>query len=155
MMLEGHFQNAYVTRDLERSIELFKDAYGVDNFIHFEPDMEVMTPEGPRRSISRAALGWVDSRFLIELIEPISGSVDIYSDFLPEDGHPRFHHAAMRTHDWDDTRARLVAKGWRIAMEHHMPEGLKFIYVDARQNLGHYLEYIWATPEMWKYMGGR
>lgn len=29
------------------------------------------------------------------------------------------------------------------------------MYVDARHNLGHYLEYIWATPEMWKYMGGQ
>lgn len=154
-MLHNHFQNAYVTRDLEYAIALFRDNCGMGDVIHFEPDLEVMTPNGIRRSTSKVALGWIDDHFLIELIQPISGTVDIYSDFLAEDRQPRFHHSAMRCHDWEETRRRVLEKGWVIAVEHHMPEGLNFMYVDTRSTLGHYLEYIWATPDMWEHMGGK
>jgi hypothetical protein len=32
---------------------------------------------------------------------------------------------------------------------------LKFVYLDARDLVGHYLEYVWATPERWTQMGMR
>jgi len=31
---------------------------------------------------------------------------------------------------------------------------LKFLYLDARETLGHYLEYVWMTDEMWARTGG-
>ncbi len=152
MIFQNHFQNAYVTRDLDKSIELMKARYGIDHFLCIDPDIEVITPQGLRHSTCKAALGWADSSMLIELIQPLDGTVDIYSEFLPEDDSPRFHHAAMTTENWDETHAYLEENGWTIAVEHHMPEGLSFMYVDARDTIGHYLEYIWATPEMWAYL---
>ena len=32
---------------------------------------------------------------------------------------------------------------------------LKFLYLDARETLGHYLEYTWMTPARWAQLGGR
>jgi hypothetical protein len=29
------------------------------------------------------------------------------------------------------------------------------VYVDARDTVGHYLEYCWMTPERWAALGGR
>jgi len=29
------------------------------------------------------------------------------------------------------------------------------MYVDARDTVGHYLEYLWFSPEMWKAYGGK
>jgi hypothetical protein len=31
---------------------------------------------------------------------------------------------------------------------------LKYIYIDAREFVGHYLEYVWMTPERWTALGG-
>ncbi len=152
MIFHQHFQNAYVTRNLDKAMELMKSHYGIERFLCMDPDMKVMTPEGPRHSICRAALGWADDKMLIELIQPVGGSVDIYSEFLPEDDSPVFHHAAMRVDDWDKIHAAIESRGWRIAVEHHMPEGLNFMYVDVRDSIGHYLEYVWATAEMWEFL---
>jgi len=155
MQFDNFFQNAYVTRDLDRAMELMKTRFNIKEFMVIEPDIEMITPNGPKRSITRAALGWADNSFLIELIQPMPGSeIDIYSAFLPEDDRPKFHHVAARTFDWEETHRQITAEGWTIAQEHHMKEGLNFMYVDALDTLGHYVEFIWATPEMWSYMGG-
>lgn len=156
MLFQHFFQNAYVTRDLDHGMALMQDRHGIREFLVIEPDIKMMTPHGPKRSMSRAALGWADESYLVELIQPLPGSeIDIYSAFLPDDNGLRFHHVAARTFDWESTHRQIEEDGWTIAMEHHMVEGLNFMYVDARETLGHYVEYIWATPDMWAYMGGK
>ncbi|TGD73566.1 hypothetical protein E4634_11105 [Mangrovimicrobium sediminis] len=152
MTFRNHYQNAYVTRDIEAAMALAQQRYGIDSFIQFDVDMDMLTPDGPRRSISKAALGW-SGGFNFELIEPVGGELDIYSAYLPPDNSLRLHHVCMRTFDWDATLADIAANGWPIAFEGHM-EGLKFVYVDARETFGHYLEYLYAEPEMWRMIGG-
>jgi hypothetical protein len=34
-------------------------------------------------------------------------------------------------------------------------EELKFLYLDARELLGHYLEYTWLTETRWTQIGGQ
>ena len=156
MLLTDCFQNAYVTRNLEKTVALMKSRFGFGDFILVDPDIDVMTPDGVRHSRCRAAMAWAGSSYMVEIIQPLPGStVDIYSEFLPKGDSPRFHHTAVRTFDWEKTHNEVEAEGWTIAAEHHMPEGLNFMYVDCRGTLGHYVEYIWATPEMWAFMGGR
>jgi len=152
MIFRHHFQNAYVTRSREATMELLRRKYGIDDFVQFEVDMDMQTPEGPKRLVSRAALGWVGN-FNVEIIEPAGGELDVYSDFLPGDDSPRFHHVCMRTANWDATLAAIAVCGWQVAFEGHM-DGLRFAYVDVRAELGHYLEYLWAEPAMWQMMGG-
>ena len=156
MLLTDCFQNAYVTRDLDATVEMFKSRFGVENFTLVDPDIDVMTPQGIRHSNCRAAMGWSGSSYMVEIIQPLPGStVDIYSDYLPADNSPRFHHVAVRTLDWEQTHQQIEDEGWTIAVEHHMEEGLNFMDVDARESLGHYVEYIWAVPEMWAFMRGQ
>lgn len=156
MLLTDCFQNAYVTRNLDATVELMRNRFGIEEFIFFDPDMDVTTPNGIQHSRCRAALGWAGTHYMVEIIQPLSGAtVDIYSAFLPADDSPRLHHIGIRTVDWEETRERVEAEGWTIAIEHHMPEGMNFMYVDARESLGHYVEYIWATPEMWAFIGGQ
>ena len=156
MFLTDSFQNAYVTRDLDATVELMKSRFGIGDFTLVDPDIDVMTPNGIRHSKCRAAMGWSGSSYMVEIIQPLPGStVDIYSESLPQDNSPRFHHTAVRTFDWEETRKQVEAEGWTIAVEHHMSEGLNFMYVDCRETLGHYVEYIWAIPEMWAFMGGQ
>lgn len=152
MLLQHHFQNAFVTRNRDAAVELLRRQYGLDDFIFFEPNMDMLTPDGPRRSISRVAMAWAGG-LQVEVIEPVGGEIDVYSAFLPADQGLRHHHICMRTFDWDALLQTLADKGWPIAFEGHM-DGLKFVYVDTRRELGHYLEYLWATPEMWQMLGG-
>jgi hypothetical protein len=154
MFLKGHYQNAYVTHDLDRAMAGISERYGAKDWIVFEPDMILKTPEGEKASSVRAALAWVGG-LQIELIEPVSGHLDHYLPFLPADRtdpSPRFHHMAVRRDDQAAMRAEIDRLGLPLAFEGEVP-GLVFIYLDARPSLGHFLEYVWASPEGWEMIG--
>jgi hypothetical protein len=152
--LRGHYQNAYVTRDLDAAMGLIDARFGTVDWIVFAPDMVLQTPEGPKDSSVRAALGW-QAGHQIELIEPVSGHLDHYLPYLPvdkADPTPRFHHIAVRRDDEAAMRAEIARLGLPLAFEGGVP-GLIFVYLDARATLGHYFEYVWATPEGWEMHG--
>ena len=154
MYFRGHFQNAYVTRNLDRAMALVTKRFGIRDFIVFEPHMVLKTPDGEKNAHVRAALGW-GAGHQIELIEPVSGHVGHYIEHLPADASDaglRFHHIAVRRDDLDAMRAEIDALGFPLVQEGEVP-GLVFIYLDARDVLGHFIEYIWATPEAWDMQG--
>jgi hypothetical protein len=156
MHFRHYFQNAYVTRDLARAEALIGERHGISDWVHFEPEMEVYTAtDGTGPCHVKVALGWVGN-YQVELIEPVSGNVRHYRDYLPADeadASPRLHHICMRVADWDAFRADVTARGWPIAYEGQV-EGCKFVYVDARESLGHYVEYMWMSDELWGASGG-
>jgi len=154
VFLQGHYQNAYVTHDLDRAMALLQHEYGVGNYIVFEPDMILRTPSGEKPSKVRAALAW-SGGLQIELIQPVSGFVDAYLPYLPRDrlnAAPRFHHIAVRRNDLTAMREEIGRLGLPLAFEGAVP-GLVFVYLDARESLGHYFEYVWAEPQMWEALG--
>jgi hypothetical protein len=72
---------------------------------------------------------------------------------LPEDDGLQFHHICMRVPDWDEFRARVNEQPFPVVLEGGS-ESLRFLYLDARPFLGHYLEYTWMRDEVWTQMGG-
>lgn len=157
MHLDGFFQNAYVTHDLARAEALIGERHGITEWIHFDPHMEVYTAtDGVGPCYVKVALGWAGS-LQVELIEPVSGNVRHYREVLPADPadfSPRFHHICIRVADWDATRALVAERGWPVAYEGGV-EGCKFIYIDARDSMGHYVEYMWMSDAMWAGSGGK
>ncbi|MFT5482813.1 MAG: hypothetical protein ACI9GW_001467 [Halieaceae bacterium] len=152
-MLEGqHFQNAYITRDIEKTLQSFRDRCGTENVRSFEVEVEVSTPKGQGKAIIKLAFIWVNN-LQYELIEPVSGQVNIYKDDLPDDDSLKFHHVCMRVDDWDDFRSRIEEMGYPIVLEGSSDQ-LKYVYLDARDFLGHYLEYTWMSPERWQQLRG-
>lgn len=150
-MFQGyHFQNAYITRDIEKGLATFKER-GVEPFLRHEADIEVQTPSGPARLHNKIAFLWVGD-LQYELIEPVSGFVDFYTEQLPSDDSMRFHHICTRLDDWDSFRSSIDER--RLVLEGGH-EHLRFCYLDARDIVGHYLEYNWMVPEMWAAIGGR
>src|SRR5207245_1276100 len=90
-MLEGHhFQNAYVTRDRDKWLEAFRQRAKVDRVITYEGSTPVMTPQGAGVQTNKLAFIWVGD-LQYELIEPVSGSVQLYTDALPADDGLKFH----------------------------------------------------------------
>ncbi len=153
-MLEGrHYQNAFITRDIEKAIEAFRTRAGVENVMRYEGPVEITTPKGRGAAVNKLAFIWVDN-LQYELIQPVSGLVDVYTDELPADDSMRFHHICMRVDDWDTFRAKVERQRYPVVLEGG-GDALKFLYLDARDFLGHYLEYVWMTPERWAGMGGR
>lgn len=152
-MLEGfHYQNAYVTRDIDRWIEAFGRHAKVDRMFTHEGTTPVITPQGRGAQTNKLAFFWVgDVQY--ELIQPVSGDVSIYREALPADDGLKLHHICMRIDDWDDFRARVDQQPLPVAMEGG-DDLLKFLYLDARAFLGHYLEYTWMSEERWARMGG-
>lgn len=153
-MIEGkHYQNAYITRDIEKALESFKTRAGVQDAKSFEVTVEVNTPAGHGMATNKLAFIWIDD-LQYELIQPVSGLVDVYKDALPADDALLFHHVCMRVDDWDAFRAKVETQRYPVVLEGGGDQ-LRFLYLDARDFLGHYLEYTWMTPERWAQLGGR
>lgn len=152
-MLEGHhFQNAYVTRDIDKWVKKFGEETKIDCVITYEGTTDVTTVNGPGKQTSKLAFIWVGD-LQYELIEPVSGDVELYTDALREDDGLQFHHICMRVLDWNEFRARVNAQPYPVVLEGGH-EHLRFLYLDARPFLGHYLEYVWMPDGVWLQMGG-
>ena len=154
MFLENHYQNAYITRDLDRALAFFRSEYGFADFKRLEVTYPLKTPAASGTATVKMALGWI-GKLQYELIQPVSGLIDVYNEGLPGKYPLRFHHVCMRVLDWDALRAELAREKRPVVMEGGTPGHLLWLYVDARETLGHYLEYCWMTPERWTAMGGR
>ena len=160
MFLKGHMQNAYVTHDLDKALEIVSDRYEVENFQRFYPDMVVNTLSGHQPLVCRVAAFWAGG-LNIEIIEPVSGYVDDYVSMLPadrSDAVPRFHHISLRRDDEPAMRKEIDRLGLPLAFEG--PISIKgdippvtFIYLDGRASLGHYVEFTWKSPEAWALVG--
>lgn len=148
MLPLNYYQTAYITRNRDKSVAMLREKHGLGEFIMFEPEIEVYTPKGTGKAATRVALGW-SGHHQIEIIEPVSGLVDLYTPSIPKDDTSLgFHHTAARVDAWDEFKAMLEREKYTIAYQSGL-EGIEFIYVDARATMGHYCEYMWATPEWW------
>jgi hypothetical protein len=153
MHMNGFFQNAYVTRNLAKGVADLQRKHGVGEVMEIDFATDVITPLGTGPVTAKVALVWVGN-VQLELIEPRTGLGQIYSDALPDDDSLRFHHVGMRIFDMAALRAEAVAKGWPIAFQGG-GEGFQFTYIDTRDTLGHYLEYVELRQDMWEMTGGK
>jgi hypothetical protein len=152
--LFGHYQNGYVTHDLDRAMEVIAERCGVTDLDVFDIDVPVTTREGERRLGMRLATGWLGGTN-IEIMQPVSGHVEPLTAMLPDDPAdpiPRFHHIAMRRDDLDQMRAEIAASGLALAYAGE-PPGMVFAYLDARESLGHFIELVWKAPGGWEKIG--
>lgn len=153
-MLEGqHYQNAYITRNIEKALQTFRERCGQENVTSFEVEVDVTSTKGEGKARNKLAFIWVNN-LQYELIEPVSGHVHVYQDDLPEGDELKFHHICMRVDDWDEFRQNVDKMGYPVVLEGGS-DALKYVYLDARNVLGHYLEYVWMTPERWQQLGGK
>ena len=86
---------------------------------------------------------------------PVTEAVPVFSSWLPDGDGPRFHHSCARVDDWADFRRRVDEQPYPVVFEGASGEELKFLYLDTRELLGHYLEFAWMTPDRWTQLGGR
>jgi hypothetical protein len=152
MFFENHYQISYVTPDLDLGIAAFKEQFGIENFR--SPGggggggQPVWTPKGEGILRVKAAVAFVGD-LTIEVMEPVSGPDEIYRDFLVPGQPLRLHHLGMRCDDIEKVRTESERLGRPVVLSGEFKNG-KFMYVDARATLGHYLEYVALPPEYWR-----
>lgn len=150
--LGGIMQTAWITPDLDRSIEQFRTIYGVPEFLVMEQRFPATVFGEAGEMHIRLALANVD-HMQLELIQPLGGGVDrIYRDVLPVDGsHANvFHHLCVKVHGTlDDWRAHLERLGpdRPVAYSGDVGPDARFVYTDDRALLGHFVEHVWFGPE--------
>lgn len=141
----GMFQVAYVVRNMDEAVATFARDHGVEGFRVMEFELNL---NPPGKTVLKVALGWVDDHEF-ELIEPIRDETGVFEPKLPvAPANMVLHHVAARIpgelEDWERFRSavpdnRVVIEGGR--------DGMRFIYVDALDTLGHHLEYIWMNDD--------
>ena len=110
MMIFGdHFQNAYVTRNLDKAVADFRKLADVRAEYFWEGEMNVDTPDGPDSMHIKMALVWVED-LQYEFIQPISGMEHIYIQALRDDDQVQFHHTCMKVTDWGALHRHLAAQ---------------------------------------------
>ena len=155
MMMGRHYQNAYVTRNVDKAVETFRERADVRSLLSFEVPVQLWTPHGSGSGLQKLGFVWIED-FNIELIEPKEGDVlAIYRNALPDDDRLAFHHVCHRVEHWEEFTARAENQPAPLVLKGGTPGVLEFAYLDTRQWLGHYTEYVWMTPERWGQMGGR
>jgi hypothetical protein len=149
--LNNAVQIAYVTNDIERAREMFRTAYGVERWL----DLAGMSG---RQTVSiNARNGRIEIRGMIayvgaiqfELIQPIVDPERLYTDSLPADGTfcVRLHHLGFN----QEGVKQVGVLEQSLRRDHVIPmatdsDTMPVFYADARDRLGHYLEYFSLPP---------
>ena len=159
MAIGRHYQNAYVTRDVDKAVASFREHADTRLIIQTEVDVPLWTPQGEGIGTQKLAFVWVGD-LNYELIQPgpIRGDIDtvsIYRDALPDGDELKFHHVCHIVDDWAALEAHIAANPFPVVLKGGTPGKLQFCYVDTRPWLGHYTEYMWVDAERWGQLGGR
>ena len=144
-------QLGYVTTDVEEAMRRYRESYGIRDFLKFS-DFQATAPSGASLTV-HIALAFVKGT-QIELIQPIGGEDKIFREILPDSGFAIRHHhlgyGIFTETEWQEVQRAVVARKIRIALESEAPGMIRFQYLDVRDDLGHYLEYLYYLGE-----GGR
>jgi hypothetical protein len=149
---ENQYQIAYVTPDLDQAVTLLKERLGVTGFKGLSsagPVVEntVTTPDG-EVSIGMRVVIAIMGNLTLEVMQPVSGATGIFNEMIVPGQILRLHHLGMRCDDLQAMRAAHERAGRKVVMEGSYGAA-SFIYVDARETMGHFLEYACAPASYW------
>lgn len=150
------FQMSYITRDLDAAMAHCKEHLGIAEFATSDAEVEVLSYGKLRPLRIRAAFANI-GRHQFELIQPVSGAIEIYTDEVDlEKQLITYHHIAIAVRggieQWMDLLEEVRASGDEFAfLSPPVPtpdDKVCFCYVDTRKRLGHYTEYLWVDDSL-------
>jgi len=136
-----HFQLGYATNDIDRACEVFRQRYGIQEFLGMEGEL-------PAGGYVRVEIAWCGG-INYELITASGPGSEFYNILLPAEGFAiRHHHLGYFIHDestWEALLKEIELGDWKIAFLQNVPDFLQACYIEAPE-LGHYLEYLFPAP---------
>lgn len=149
-------QMSYITRDMDAAVAHAETELGITGLIRGEAEIEVLS-YGEKRPLAVKSAIANHGRRQLEIIQPVSGAIGIYTDAVDLSGHLlNFHHIGIAVPgpyaEWQRLLADVQASGDAFAYlfpaEPSPDDKLAFCYVDTRKRIGHYTEYLWADPTL-------
>lgn len=150
------FQMSYITRDLDAAMAHCRAELGIEEFHTTDAEVEVLSYGEVKPLKIRAAMANIGRR-QFEIIQPVSGATQVYTDDVDLSGHIlNFHHIAIAVRGgidaWFELLEEVRASGDEFAFlfppEPTREEKLCFCYVDTRKRLGHVTEYLWLDESL-------
>lgn len=138
LLHNDHFQIAYVTNDIERAAQVFRERFGVRSFRANDSEL----PGGGTVGIRSVWIGGM----MYEICCGTGPSMDLYTDWAPAGGDfvLRFHHFGYLVPDeaaWNALERQIERGGWRVRTRSDIPGYFRGCYVEAPE-LGHFLEFV-------------
>ena len=130
---------------------MFRTEQGVERLAIF--DDFTLDVDGGRSAVINVALGYVGETQL-EIIEPVSGEVDLYRTWLPDEFAVRHHHFCHRLDsiaELEAAQAHYEQAGYAIPLAASLG-GTRLFYADTTKLLDHYQEYAWVDGESETFM---
>ena len=146
------FQMSYITRDLDAAMAHAREHMGIAHFDTTDAEVEVLSFGEIKPLKIRAAFANI-GRHQFEIIQPVSGAINVYTDEVDLSKHIlNFHHIAIAVRggiaEWRELLAEIRASGDEFAFLCPVVETdddkVCFAYVDTRKRIGHYTEYLWV-----------
>lgn len=136
-LLDGLYHLGFVTCDLEAAQERLACRYGIKRFrVKREPGY---------KSTAHAYAG----NMMIEITQPEWKASPVYLEAMPTSGIVELHHLGHLVPDlerWAEIEAIVQHQGWETPSRGAAMDGhLRYLFVDARCDLGYYLEYVCLT----------
>jgi hypothetical protein len=145
-LLANVWQLGYVTTDLDRATEFMADRFGLTDCRRLPSDTATfLAGDQPVPWEVKVAMG-ARGGLIVELIEPVAGEIDFYTEVLPDGGDfaVRLHHVATYTAtgdaEWDRIKGLLASSDLSVDYTVLIPGRVRAGYVDTRAALGHWLE---------------
>jgi hypothetical protein len=150
------FQLGYVTRDLDAALDHCREELGLEGFHQSQSCAPVLAGGRVQELHLRSAclnLG----RNQIELIQPISGPIEAYTEAIDLAARIiNFHHVAIAVRgpfsEFERVRREVGNSGDPVAFFHPADSQdeplVAFMYVDTRERIGHYTEYLWWADKL-------
>jgi hypothetical protein len=144
-------QLGYVTNDLKRACQAFKEMRAVPDFFIWNNVPVHMELYGkPATAEMNLGFAWVGDT-MIELIMPVSGSIEVYMPGIegPDFGLKLHHIGYGVAGDQDRFDAKLKLQmelGHPLVNISRAAMG-SYSLLDARKTFGHYIEYLWNNAD--------
>jgi hypothetical protein len=148
------FQFGYVSRDLERAIDILRKKLDLGPFTVVEPELTGMFGTEEKTLKFRVGLANIGDR-QVEVIQALSGAIDYYLDGIDYESSPiTLHHIGLLVPGpesaWDEMQKAVKASGDEFTVigwsNPRTDPYIRFAYVDTRPHYGHYTEYLWRSP---------
>lgn len=153
-LLRDVIQLAYVTDDIDAAVAWFEGTLGTSRcHTRYKSSMG-----GIAHVDGEVVDEWVIDVALVnagatnlEIIQPVSGAVDLYRGAIRPGAPATFHHIGVRVDDFDEATA-VIEKAGRIWELHGDNGAIRFGYVDLTAELGHHVEVMELQPGFEAYL---
>ena len=150
------FQTGYVTRDLDRAMATVQREMGAGDFYVAQHTVPVWA-DGELAEITMGVAIASSGKRQLEIIQPISGAIGIYTDGIDfTAGDLIFHHVGFGVTgphaNWEALEAEVAVQGNSfkvLSLPVPGPDPMaRYGYVDTRSWCGHYTEFLWWSEAL-------